>query len=155
MKPSAIGEELAIFKPTPVMPVDIWQRLKLPASQGTRLRQAVESGLAFDALLLAQQELQVEQQQVLEIVGLSPRTLARRKQAGRLSREESDRIARIAVVIDAAEQLFEGHHGNAVAWLKRPVRALGGEVPLQLLMTEAGARDVLDVIGRLEHGVFS
>jgi uncharacterized protein (DUF2384 family) len=35
------------------------------------------------------------------------------------------------------------------------VRALGGRSPLDFAQTEPGAREVENVIGRLEHGVFS
>ena len=34
-------------------------------------------------------------------------------------------------------------------------KALGEKVPLELLVTELGAREVEALIGRLEHGVFS
>ena len=34
-------------------------------------------------------------------------------------------------------------------------RALGGATPLDFAKTEPGAREVENVLGRLEHGVFS
>jgi uncharacterized protein (DUF2384 family) len=42
-----------------------------------------------------------------------------------------------------------------VVWLRSPNRALGGESPLALSKTEVGAREVENLIGRLEHGVFT
>ena len=35
------------------------------------------------------------------------------------------------------------------------MKGLGNVAPITLLTTESGALDVLDLIGRLEHGVFS
>jgi putative toxin-antitoxin system antitoxin component (TIGR02293 family) len=40
-------------------------------------------------------------------------------------------------------------------WLKSPQKALGGKTPLEYSDTEPGAREVEDLLGRLEHGVFS
>jgi putative toxin-antitoxin system antitoxin component (TIGR02293 family) len=39
--------------------------------------------------------------------------------------------------------------------LNRPNKELGDESPLDFTRTEIGARDVEDLIGRLEHGVFT
>jgi uncharacterized protein (DUF2384 family) len=36
-----------------------------------------------------------------------------------------------------------------------PQRALGGAVPLEIAKTEVGAREVEQIIGRLEQGVFT
>ena len=44
---------------------------------------------------------------------------------------------------------------KAVAWLRRPNRALGRHVPLELLDNDLGARQVEDVLGRIQHGVIS
>jgi putative toxin-antitoxin system antitoxin component (TIGR02293 family) len=40
-------------------------------------------------------------------------------------------------------------------WLNSPNHGLGGRTPLQMAQTEAGSREVENLIGRLEHGVFS
>ena len=142
------------FTPRPRQKHGVWARLKLPASHGKRLRSAIMDGFEVNTVEMAQQELNSSQGVILEIAGLSPRTLARRKVEGRLTAEESDRIARLATVISAAEGLFEDDHDAAVSWLNSPVKALGQEVPVELLKTEAGTRDILDLIERLEHGVF-
>ena len=39
------------------------------------------------------------------------------------------------------------------AWLRRPNRALNGEMPVRLLDTDLGVRQVDDVLGRLEYGL--
>jgi len=41
-----------------------------------------------------------------------------------------------------------------VSWLHTANRSLGGRKPLELVRTDAGAELVVDVLGRLEHGVF-
>jgi putative toxin-antitoxin system antitoxin component (TIGR02293 family) len=48
-----------------------------------------------------------------------------------------------------------GSIDKARVWLKSPNRALGGEVPLDLLDTEIGASQVDEVLLRLNYGIFS
>jgi uncharacterized protein (DUF2384 family) len=45
-----------------------------------------------------------------------------------------------------------GDRAAATRWLKRPNRALGGNVPLALLDNELGARTVENVLGRIAFG---
>lgn len=83
------------------------------------------------------------------------RTLALRKQKGQpLSPEESDRLARVARVLGLADETF-GNPEKAHRWLRKPNRGLAGQVPLDLLATEAGARVVEQAMERLAHGIFA
>ena len=85
-------------------------------------------------------------------LGLSKQTYARRRKQGRLSAMESDRVVRYAELLHRAVE-FLGDHDAAVRWLDTPSVALDGEAPLDHATTEFGARDVLRLIGRLEHGI--
>jgi putative toxin-antitoxin system antitoxin component (TIGR02293 family) len=83
------------------------------------------------------------------------RTLALRRQKGQLlSPEESDRLARVARVLGLADETF-GDPAKAQRWLRKPNRGLAGQVPLELVATEAGGRVVEQAMGRLAHGVFA
>ena len=42
---------------------------------------------------------------------------------------------------------------HALEWLKHPNPAVGGDTPLEHAGTPAGAEEVIDLIGRLEHGI--
>lgn len=87
--------------------------------------------------------------------GVPPRTLARRKAAGHLEPDESDRVARIAMLVEEALDLFDGNQAKAAQWFKTPKRALGGATPLEYAGTEPGAQEVRSLIGRLQHGVIT
>lgn len=67
--------------------------------------------------------------------------------------DESDRVARLARVAALAAEALGRNEG--MRWLREPNVALGNRVPLSMLGTDAGARQVEQVIGRIEHGVFS
>jgi putative toxin-antitoxin system antitoxin component (TIGR02293 family) len=94
-------------------------------------------------------------QALAEILMIPPRTLQRRRAGGRLEPDESDRLVRLSRIYGKAIELFEGDNRAALAWLRSPLRALGGAAPLALSKTEPGAQEVEHLISRLEHGVFS
>ena len=82
---------------------------------------------------------------------LSPRSLQRRRHSGRLARYESDRLYRLARIVALTKQ-YIGDEASATRWLKRPNRALGGQIPLEAIDTELGARAVENVLGRIAYG---
>jgi len=41
---------------------------------------------------------------------------------------------------------------EALAWLHTPQHGLGGLVPIELLATEAGSREIETLLERIEHG---
>ena len=88
--------------------------------------------------------------------GVSIATLSRRRQRGLpLDTGHGDRLMRFARLFRLALELYDGDEKAARAWLTMPARALGGETPLDHAGTEAGAREVEQLIGRLEHGVYT
>jgi putative toxin-antitoxin system antitoxin component (TIGR02293 family) len=83
------------------------------------------------------------------------RTLAHRREKRQpLTVEESDRLARVVRVAQAAEDAL-GDQENAARWLRKPNRALKGNRPIDLLESDLGARMVERALGRVEHGVYS
>lgn len=115
----------------------------------------VQRGLPFKAISNLASKSGLTIAEIASIIELPVRTLARRRSAGKLSRDESERLLRLATVFDEALELFEGETSEAVAWLKSPVKALSNQTPLDYARYEVGAREVEELIGRLEHGVFS
>jgi putative toxin-antitoxin system antitoxin component (TIGR02293 family) len=118
------------------------------------LRETVRVGLPFASLEAVMEKFGLERAEAARAIRLPQRTIARRKQERRLRAEESDRLVRLARLGAQAAQLF-GSEGKAVEWLRRPNRALGRHAPLELLDSDLGARQVEDVLGRIQHGVIS
>jgi putative toxin-antitoxin system antitoxin component (TIGR02293 family) len=85
---------------------------------------------------------------------ISRSTLQRRKAAGRLSPDESDKVMRFSRLLTQATDLF-GNIDKARAWLKHPQRGLGGAIPLDYAETEIGAQEVVKLLGRMKYGVYS
>ncbi len=92
---------------------------------------------------------------VLYEVVIPRRTLADRKQKRKpLSPVESDRLARVLRVYARADEAI-GDMTRAFRWLHKSNRALGDMRPVDLLGSDAGARAVEKVLGRIEHGIVS
>ena len=114
----------------------------------------VREGLPLAEFYLIQQMLGITEERLGAMVGLSRATLHRRKKAGRLEMAESDRLVRYARLVSHASEALGGMD-SARSWLLAPALAFQGETPLEYSDTEAGAREVEALLGRLEHGVFS
>ena len=114
----------------------------------------VQAGLPVQELEQLLAALDVPMERLVLILGISKATLYRRKAEGRLGLAESDRILRLALLMGKAVEVLESEE-NARRWLKSPQIGLGGAVPLDYSETEVGARQVEDLLGRIEHGVYS
>ena len=115
----------------------------------------VRSGLPFIALENLIQAVGAPQREVADVVGIPATTLGRRRRSGRLTPTESDHVVRVARLAVLARELMAGDANAARDWLTTPLRLLGDETPLRHASTEAGGREVEQLIGQLRHGVFS
>lgn len=117
-----------------------------------RLREALRTGVprsAFDGL---RDDLGVSSDELAEVLGIPPRTLARR--TDRFKPDESERILRVGSVFrNAIGVLVE--KDAAARWMTHPKKALSGITPLRCCDTEFGAREVDKLLVRIAHGVFS
>ena len=120
-----------------------------------RLVELTRGGLPCTILITLSDELGIARTRLAGILGISERTLSRRIAAkGNLTAEESDRVVRFARVLAAAKDTF-GTMEKASRWLQTPNRALEGELPFNLLDTDAGVQSVETVLGRIAFGVYS
>jgi putative toxin-antitoxin system antitoxin component (TIGR02293 family) len=114
----------------------------------------IQKGLPFRQLEELQKNLELPLEQLAEKLSISRATLHRRKVAGRLSPDESDKVNRYAELFTHALKVF-GSIEKARAWLKFPQWGLGRIIPLDYAKTEVGAREVDNLLGRIDYGVYS
>lgn len=120
----------------------------------TELRDRVRTGLPYQSLESIRERLNLSLPEAAIVLHVPLRTLARRRHGRKLDADESDRLYRLARIAAQAVAVL-GTEEKAATWLRRANRALNGEVPLGLLDTDLGARQIEDVLGRIEHGVVS
>ncbi len=128
--------------------------LNLISTDKNELIKIIKKGLPISTFEKIQKELEVSADTLASTVNIASRTLARRKKEGRFQPDESERVLRIASLIDRALQVLH-NQGRVKLWFKSPQKGLGGKTPLEYADTEPGAREVEDLLGRLEHGVYS
>ena len=119
------------------------------------LLELVEQGFAWKTLQRFVRNSGLTVEQVSEMANIPKRTMARRKIAGRLASDESDRLLRAARIYSRALELYDGDAEAAAFFITHKNPALGGVTPLQFARTELGAIEVDHLIGRIEHGIFS
>ncbi len=116
----------------------------------------VRSGLPVSSFDAYQNAIGLSKAEISVTISLSSTTLSRKRKSGSpLPALESERLVRLAQLTQKAIELFEGDTDKAREWMKKPRAVLGDKSPLDMASTELGAREVENLILRLEEGVFS
>jgi putative toxin-antitoxin system antitoxin component (TIGR02293 family) len=116
------------------------------------LNDAVAGGLPKAALRQTASRIflgKLEQKQLMNRI-VPEATFKRRRD--RLSAAESERTERIARVVANAEYVW-GERGDARRFLTTPHPALRDKTPIDASMTELGARQVEEILGKIFHGL--
>ncbi len=102
--------------------------------------------------------------QIAAAIGVGKETLARklninaqtlRKRKSRiLSADEAEKSLRVARVFAMAEEILGGSD-PAREWLQEEIMALGGKRPLDLLDTDVGAHEVVNLLNCIKWGVYA
>lgn len=120
-----------------------------------RMAKELRLGLPVAVFLRVREALGISQELLSKAISIPPRTVMRRQEKKqRFKADESERLLRLARIFVRARQVLESEE-RARAWMFAKNRALGGVTPLDFARTEPGARKVENVLGRIEHGVFS
>lgn len=128
--------------------------VKVPKSDRDFIR-IVREGIPVRAVKCAAASLSLTEETAYSWLKIPKRTAARRRAKDeRLRDVESERLLRLARLAATATEVL-GSREKAVRWMTKPNRALGGEQPVALLDTDVGFQNALDVLHRIEQGVFS
>ena len=127
---------------------------KTPVTTVRRQIEQIRAGLNFRAVQNLQKALDLPMERIASVLGMSRATLHRRKIQGKIDREESEKLVRYRSLLKKAEEVF-GDAENARQWLTHPQRGLGNAMPLEFAKSELGAREVENLLGRIEYSVYS
>lgn len=145
---------LVSFRATPKRRAFYGCSIGLSSGDRSAIVSALKAGLPFSSFERLQSQLGVPANVLAGTISVAARTLSRRKREGRFKTDESERLFRVARLFDRALEVLEGAE-RAARWLKTPKKALGGVAPLEYAVTEPGAQEVFDLLGRLEQGVLA
>lgn len=85
-----------------------------------------------------------------------PKSIVRDAEPGLISRKSSPRLpAKVTEEVLVLERVIRviGNRKEALRWMGTPVRLLGYATPVSLLATAKGRDSLLNILGKLEHGV--
>lgn len=128
--------------------------LGLAAGDRLELARKIHAGVPYKSVERFRLATRFAESELQRVTGIPARTWTRRKKAGKFTPEESERIARIARIFEQAEGVL-GSKEAALRWLAEPNLGLGKEAPIDAAGTELGAREVEELLSRIEHGVYS
>ncbi|MBI5523689.1 MAG: DUF2384 domain-containing protein [Desulfarculus sp.] len=115
----------------------------------------IRQGLPMACASQVQASLALPDQSFADFLAVGTRTLLRmRQEKKKLSVAAGDRLFRLARIVSLAREVLEDQ-AAARNWLCSPQVGLGGKRPLDLMLTEAGCREVEELLGRLEYGVLA
>ena len=118
------------------------------------LIKVVSSGLPARLARELARCLEISLDDMAGLLRMNPRTLQRRMGEGSLDLSESERLWQLSRLFHRAEAVLESHAG-ALHWFKNPIAALGWATPMAYARTAVGLRELENILGRIEHGVYS
>lgn len=91
---------------------------------------------------------------ICKLAGISRSTLSRKlKNKAPLSVSQGARVYGVVQALAAVLSLYRNNTARTLSWLHRPAWGLGGAAPAILLTTQMGVQAVVELVGRIEHGV--
>lgn len=91
---------------------------------------------------------------ICKLVGISRSTLSRKlKNKTPLSVSQGSRVYGVVQALAVVLSLHRNNTARTLSWLHRPAWGLGGVAPAQLLSTQMGVQAVINLVGRIQHGV--
>ncbi|MGC6425732.1 MAG: type II toxin-antitoxin system Xre/ParS family antitoxin [Akkermansiaceae bacterium] len=148
------GENLSlaeIYLPASEQP-GVLEEPKAPYDE-TPMVTRIREGFPVQEFTTLQKLLDIPEDELGLLIGISPATLQRRKKAGNFERPESDKLVCLYRVFGKAMELFE-EESTTRDWLKTENPGTAGESPLRYADTEYGAKEVEALVTRIEHGVY-
>lgn len=88
------------------------------------------------------------------IAGVSQRTLSRLKPTQNVPPQTAEVTLSVLRIYQKACEIF-GNEELAQKWIRRPNSALAGKTPVEAVKTRFGAEEVLDVLTRIEYGIYA
>ena len=116
----------------------------------------IVAGISPEIIIRLVKSVRSDIKTVCHLVGISKSTIIRKlKNEIPLTPEQGARVYSVIQALDAAISLHNDDLAMAMAWLHCPAKGLGGEIPMNILTTPSGVQAVVDLIGRIEHGVIA
>jgi putative toxin-antitoxin system antitoxin component (TIGR02293 family) len=115
---------------------------------------AVRVGVSKDQLVSFKNTIDIDYDRLSFILGTTKTTLHKKQSKDTFSTSISEKVIGLMDVYRFGYEVF-GEHNKFNKWVQTPNRALGNRIPLEVMDTFFGIREVTNIIGRIQHGVYS
>lgn len=89
-----------------------------------------------------------------KLLPVSKRTIEKTKDSDLLNPVVSDRVLQLGALYQYGTEVF-GDKDSLKEWINSSLIALGGKKPIDFMNNDTGISMVKDLLGRIEHGVYS
>jgi putative toxin-antitoxin system antitoxin component (TIGR02293 family) len=110
-------------------------------------------GISMGEFKKIQEYTSLTTKEISEILPVSERQLVRYKDDHVLRKDISSHLIQLVELFERGFEVFG--NDKFKKWIRSEVRALGSNRPVELLDTPIGIQMVTDILGRIEHGVYS
>lgn len=150
-----MGSAVFTYRASPPQ-LTVWEEaLGLEGSSGLTRIDRVLDGLPVTAFYRFSEASGVSHAKLASAIGISIRTVQRRSESGgSLAAGQPERLVRLADLYSRASETI-GSDALARHWMQTPRKTFGGRTPSELAGSELGAREVENLLLRIEDGIFS
>lgn len=149
-----VEESMAIYGVNNSTPLVVMMGNQYANPTDFDLLQLARKGITKKALLVLANTISLTIEEIATVLHISERTLQRYTQTTLVKTEYADKAIELARLYERGVEVL-GSKKAFSGWIKTPNLALGGEIPFNLLDTRIGFNMVLNILGRIEYGVFS
>lgn len=114
----------------------------------------VREGVSKKDLEILKSKTKMDYTSLAKALSVTRATLINKKKVEKFNPSLSERIIGLADLYSFGFEVFEDEalFNN---WMQKPNKALGGEIPLDIIDNQFGREEVKNVIGRIAYGVYS
>jgi putative toxin-antitoxin system antitoxin component (TIGR02293 family) len=114
----------------------------------------VNNGISKKGLEQLKTRSAIDYDRLAKMLATTKVTLINKKGDEKFSASLSEKILSVADVYSYGYEVFEDVE-RFNSWMLSPIRALGGKAPYEIMDNQFGREEVKNIIGRIEHGVYS
>ncbi|WP_256004987.1 type II RES/Xre toxin-antitoxin system antitoxin [Pedobacter deserti] len=114
----------------------------------------VKKGITKDSLVLFKQVIDVDYDHLSQVLGTTKTTLHKKQGNETFSASISEKVIALMDVYRFGYQVFSNRE-KFNKWVTAPNRSLDNRIPLEVMDTVFGIDEVKNIIGRIQHGVYS
>jgi len=126
------------------------ESLMTPLEKMAKIRQGLNKG----DLEKLKSRTELDYDELSRVLSVGRATLINKKGAEKYSSSISEKLLGVADIYSYGFMVFEDEE-RFKKWMSKPIQALGGKAPLDVIDNQFGREEVKNLIGRIEYGVFS